>query len=276
VNYFHQAGLRPGDPIAVSLTGSFPALNIALLAAAEQLQLKPVVITSVGASMWGANDPEFTWLDMERLLVERKLLSTRSVAASLGGSNDRGRGLSPKGRTLLKTAVERSGARLISEPTLEEAVKKRIEIYDQGAAPERIKAFVNVGGGAASIGNQMGADFIRAGVNRSLPRYNWTQRGVLHIYAQRGLPVIHVLNIESIARTYGLPLIPERMPPVGQGRIFYEEAYDLRFVAPALALYLLLCFGVLRARQKAARAAREIADPVIPGVTQAAGERSGG
>lgn len=276
IDYLHQAGLKAGDTIAISLTGSFPALNIAVLCAAEEMGLRPVVISSVGASMWGANDPEFGWLDMERFLFDQGLLATRSVAASLGGSNDRGRGLSPKGRSLLRDAIQRNEVRLIDEATLEESVRRRMEIYDGAAEESRIKAFVNLGGGSASIGNQMSADLIRPGVNRSLPKYNWTQQGVLHLYARRGVPVIHVLNIEAIARTYALPLVPERIPPVGQGRIFYREGYDLRIATPALLVYLVLCFGVLRARQRAARAAREIADPVIPGMREAAGERSGG
>ena len=276
VEYFHRAGLREGDPVAISLTGSFPALNIAAICAAEELKLKPLVITSIGASMWGANDPQFTWLDMERLLVERRLIATRSLAASLGGSNDRGRGLSPKGRQLLRAAVERNGVTLVSLPTLDEAVKKRVEVFDTAAAPATVRAYVNIGGGSASVGNQMSADLIKPGVNRTIPQYNWTQRGVLHHYSGKGVPIVHILNVESIAANYGLPLMPERIPPVGQGRIFYREAYDLRVAVPALLIYLVLCFGVLRARQKAARAAREIADPVIPGVTQAAGERSGG
>jgi len=276
VDYLHRLRLKPGDAVAVSLTGSFPALNIALLAAMDELQLKAIPITSVGASMWGANDPAFTWLDMERMLHERQVLSTRSIAASLGGSNDRGRGLSPKGRALLRDAIARAGITPISEPTLEESIQRRLALYDEAAKPEHVKAFVNVGGGSAAIGNQMGADLLRPGVNRKIPQHNWTQRGVLHHFAARGVPVIHVLNVESIARTYGLPLMPERVPPVGQGRIFYREGYDLRIVAPSLAVYLVLCFGVLRARQKAARAAREVADPLMAGVSQAAGERSGG
>ena len=50
------------------IVGSFPALNVSLLAACEQMQLRALPITSVGSSMWGANDPAFTWLDMEKLL----------------------------------------------------------------------------------------------------------------------------------------------------------------------------------------------------------------
>lgn len=277
VEYYQKAGLKPGDAVALSVTGSFPALNIAAIAAAEEMRLRPIVITSLGASMWGANDPRFTWLDMEKQLAQEKLLQNRSVAASYGGSNDRGRGLSPKGRSLLKEAVERSKVPLISEPTLEQAVDRRIEIYDREAGPRGVRAFVNIGGGSASIGNAQNANLIRPGVSRILPPYNWTQRGALHRYAKRGVPIIHILNVESIASGHGLPVAPETIPPVGEGEIFYREAYDMRIAVPALLIYLVLCFGVLRARQKAARAAREVPDPVIPGMaTQPAGERSGG
>jgi poly-gamma-glutamate system protein len=277
VEYFHKVGLKAGDAVAFSVTGSFPALNVAGIAAAEEMRLRPIVITSVGASMWGANDPTFTWLDMERLLNERKLLQTQSVAASIGGSNDRGRGLSPKGRSLLRDAIERSKTVLISEPTLEQAVGRRIEIYDREAGPRGVRAFVNIGGGSASLGNAQNANLIRPGVSRMLPPYNWTQKGALHAYAKRGVPIIHILNVESIASTHGLPLTPEAVPPVGEGEIFHRPAYDLRVALPALLTYLVLCFGVLRARQRAARAAREIPDPVIPGLArQPVGERSRG
>jgi poly-gamma-glutamate system protein len=277
IDYFHQLGLKPGDAVAFSLTGSFPALNIAGLAAAEEMRLRPIVITSVGASMWGANDPTFTWLDMERLLNEKKLLSMRSVAASLGGSNDRGRGLSPKGRSLLRAAIERNQVPLIAEPTLDQAIARRVELYEREAGAQGLRAFVNIGGGSASIGNQLNARLLRAGVSRILPQYNWTQRGVLQRLAAHGVPYVHVLNVETIASTHGLPLVPENVPPVGEGEIFYREAYDLRLVVPALVIYLVLCFGVLRARQRAARAGREVPDPVLARMAaQPVGERSGG
>ncbi len=275
VDYFHRLGLRPGDAVAFSLTGSFPALNIAGLAAAEEMKLRPIVITSAGASMWGANDPKFTWLDMERLLNEKGLLHTRSLAASLGGSNDRGRGLSPKGRTLLREAIERNKIPLINEPTLDQSVDRRLEIYDGAAGSRGIKAFVNVGGGSAAIGTTQNGDLIPPGVNRTLKPRNWSQRGVLHAYARRGVPIVHFLNVETIARAHGLPQSPEAIPPVGEGEIFHREAYDLRVAVPSLLLYMLLCFGVLRARQRAARAAREVPDPVLQGMA-ALGERSGG
>jgi poly-gamma-glutamate system protein len=265
VQYFHDLGLRPGDSVAIAMTGSFPALNIAVLAAAEEMSLLPLPITSVGASMWGANDPAFSWLDMERFLNERGLLHTRSIAASLGGSNDRGRGLSPKGRALLEQAIERNGVPPIAELTLDESITRRVELFDQAAAPRLIKAYVNIGGGSASIGTRLNGTLIPSGVNRELPHYNWPQRGVLHRYAQRRTPVVHMLRVQSVARQNAFPVSPEVIPAVGDGEIFHQEVYDLRLVLPALLTYLVLCFGVLRSHQLAARRAIEHAKSGVPG-----------
>lgn len=66
VEWLLQAGVRKGNQIAVNLSGSFPALNIAVLSAVKAVGAEPVITSSVGASTWGANDPRFTWLDMEK------------------------------------------------------------------------------------------------------------------------------------------------------------------------------------------------------------------
>ena len=60
--------MKEGDPVAVSFSGSFPALNIAVYAAIRTLNLKPTIISSVSGSQWGANDPAFLWIDMEHFL----------------------------------------------------------------------------------------------------------------------------------------------------------------------------------------------------------------
>lgn len=261
VQYFRELKLERGDPVAIAVTGSFPALNVAAIVAAEELDLRPIPITSVGASMWGANDPAFTYLDMEALLCDRGLMRTRSAAASLGGSNDRGRGLSPKGRELLRDAIERNGIPLIHEPTLEASIARRIEIFDREAGERGVRAYVNIGGSAASIGTSLNGDLIPPGVNWTLRPLNWTQRGVLHHYAKRRVPILHILNVESLAMSHGFPLSPETIPPVGDGAIFYQEVFDLRITVPAFLTFLMLCFGVLWMRHRAARAGREVIVP---------------
>jgi poly-gamma-glutamate system protein len=257
VQYFRDLDLRPGDPVAIAMTGAFPALNLAVLAAAEEMSLRPLPITSVGASMWGANDPSFSWLDMEKFLSDRGLIHTRSLAASLGGSNDRGRGLSPKGRALLGEAISRNGVPLISEPTLDESISRRIVLFDQAAEPGGVKAYVNIGGSSASIGTRLNGRLIDSGINRGLKPYNWTQRGVLHHYANRGVPVVHILGVESIALANGFPVAPEVIPIVGEGEIYHQEVYDLRIVVPAFLVFMVLCFGVLRSYHRAVLMARE-------------------
>ena len=99
VHLMKRAGVRKGDTVAVGFSGSFPALNIAVLAAAQALEVKPVAISSASASMWGANDPKLTWLHMEKILRDRHILPYRSVAASLGGQGDRGLGLTKEAAT---------------------------------------------------------------------------------------------------------------------------------------------------------------------------------
>jgi hypothetical protein len=64
VELLHRAGVDKGEKVAVGLTGSMPGWNIAMLAACEAVGAEPVIITSVGASDWGANRPDLTWLDM--------------------------------------------------------------------------------------------------------------------------------------------------------------------------------------------------------------------
>ncbi|NQT96985.1 MAG: poly-gamma-glutamate system protein, partial [Candidatus Marinimicrobia bacterium] len=61
VELYNQTGLTSGDTVAVLLTGSMPGANIAVLIACDVMEINPVVITSIGASQWGANQPDFTW-----------------------------------------------------------------------------------------------------------------------------------------------------------------------------------------------------------------------
>ena len=59
VDMLHSLGLSRGDCLAVAMTGSFPAINLSTLAALETFGAKPVLISSVGASNFGATDPFF-------------------------------------------------------------------------------------------------------------------------------------------------------------------------------------------------------------------------
>ena len=145
VQYFRQAGLKPGDPVAVAVSGSFPGMNICLFAAMETMDLRPVVITSVGASNWGANSPDFTWLDMETLFFEKGIFHTRSQAATFGGGNDMGRGLSPAGRQLLHDSIIRNDVPFIESKNIEDAISQRMTFYEGESRGRPYSLYVNVG-----------------------------------------------------------------------------------------------------------------------------------
>ncbi len=227
VDMLKEADVKTNDVVAVSFTGSFPALNISVLSALQILKLKPIIITSVGSSNWGANDPAFTWLDMERVLFNAGIFGFKSVAASVGGGLDKGRGLSPEGRKLLDSAIIRNKVELIEEEFLEKSIEKRLEIYRKNRKNNPIKVYINVGGGIASLGSAENAQFIPGGLSTMLELKNYPVKGVLIKMAENKIPIIHLLNINQIANKYGLPVSPVPLPEPGKGEVFVQKQYNV-------------------------------------------------
>ncbi len=245
VQYFRQAGLKPGDAVAVAVSGSFPGMNISLFAAIEAMELRPVVITSVGASNWGANSPDFTWLDMESLFTERGIFKTRSVAATFGGGNDMGRGLSPAGRQVLRDSIERNGVHFLESDNIEDAISKRMTFYEEAMRGRSYSLFVNVGGGVASVGNRHNKTLLPAGLNFELKPHNWPRKGTLILFADKGVPVVHLLRIITLAQRHGLPVAPDFLPQPGEGEIFIRDMYRWPLAAAFLVVYCLACVLIL-------------------------------
>jgi poly-gamma-glutamate system protein len=235
-----EAGVRDGDLVAAGMTGSLPGFNLAFFSACRAIGAEPISIVSLGASMFGATDPEFTWLEMEGVVAERRLWPFRSVAASLGGGGDVGRGLSPAGRQLLLNAIHRSDVVLLDDPNVFAAVQRRVAIYDSIAAARRkpIRVYVNVGGGVVSLGGAQNGRLIPAGLTRRLAARNYPNRGVINVFAERGMPVIHLLQVEKLAQEFGIAdgsLSPARP---GSGLLFIKYKYNLWLVAGAALLVL--------------------------------------
>jgi poly-gamma-glutamate system protein len=250
IQLLKDAEIEKGDNIAIAMTGSFPALNIATLAALETLKLNPIIITSVGSSNWGANDPYFTWLDMENLLYKSKIFHTRSVAASIGGGSDVGRGLSPQGRELITKAIERNNVAFIHENHLEESIAKRMEIYKKQSGKKPIKAFINIGGGIASLGNTINGKIIPAGLTRFLPMKNFPVQGVIIQMGQQKTPIIHLLNISQLLSKYGLPESPVPLPEPGTGEIFVQKKYSLIITSIAALVMVIIIIIVYFSERK--------------------------
>jgi len=243
-----KAGLREGDLVGIGMTGSLPGMNLAVLSACRVIGAEPLIITSVGSSMFGATDPDMTWLDMESSLAEKEILPYHSLAASFGGGGDVGRGLSPSGRQLIIDAARRNGVRLLEAENLMEAVRQRVSLYDDAAAARHkpIKLYVNVGGGLASLGGTQNARLIPAGLTRRLAARNYPNRGVLNILAERGIPVLHLLNVERLAREFGITDDASEPVRPGTGPLFVTHRYNLWIVGASALLLLVANLIILR------------------------------
>jgi poly-gamma-glutamate system protein len=236
IQLLREAGVQEGDTVAVGLSGSFPAMNVCLYAAMEVMHLEPIVISSVSASQWGANVPKFLWLDMERVLYDKKVLTVRSSAASLGGAEDRAAGLSEEGISRLKRAIARSKLPLIDPENYAESVVERMAIYRDLARGKPIRAYINVGGGTSSVGTKRSKYAFQPGVNRRTPPRAALIDSVMARFLDEGIPVIHFLQVNRMAQRYGLPVSPQVRPQVGNGKVFLQRRYNPWLAFGALCL----------------------------------------
>ncbi len=215
-----EAGIAPGDRIAVGASSSFPALIIAVQAAAKALELEPLMICSLGASQWGANRPDFHWPDIQDCLLDSGVFNFQPVAFSLGGEGDTGEDMSPEGREFLIKEMETSGIPFIWEPDLRRNVAARMQVFEKSAGGKKIKAFINIGGSWANMGLDSSVLELKPGLARIRKLSSAEKRGVIFEMAERGIPVIHLLYIKGLVERYGLSWDPVPLPDPGKGGIY--------------------------------------------------------
>ena len=231
VELMYQLGLKNGDTIAVLMTGSMPGANIAVLTACKALGVIPITITSVGASQWGANLVDFTWLDMESILFENGLISSRSIAASIGGRNDMGRLLSPSGRDLIMENINKHDLPLIRKERLADNIQHRMDLYSSIQSINNYDAIVNVGGGVASLGTSFNLRLLPPGVVRrniiqDIVRPGGIE-GVFSKFLKFDVPGLHILNIRPLTQEFKMPFAPIPIPEIGVGGLYAIEKYNV-------------------------------------------------
>ena len=218
VEYLHKAGIKRGDKVAVNFSGSFPGLNISVLAAMQTIGAQPLIVSSAGASTWGANRPEFMWTDMESKLVSSGIWQWQSLAASLGGVNDNGGGLMPEGKELLRQSITRNNRKLLAPQTLQQAIDMRLELYRTHNSGQLPKALINVGGNHVIFGKMGHKTPLKEGLSQG---YDFTLNrhdGLAQEFIKNNRPVIHFINIERLAAKYNIkPNI------VAQSSVLYEQ-----------------------------------------------------
>ena len=214
--------LGPGERVAVVLSGSFVGGNVAVLSALEALGIVPIVVSSLGASMYGAADPSLTWLDMEAIVRDAGLWRVRSDRAVLGGDAGQARDLAVPARDLLRAAAERHHVPLIEEDHFDRTVEALAAALRLGApAAERPRMLINVGGAQIAIGSCEQAERIPPGVVRHRIACTNGTPALVQRSLDQGIPVLNVFKIKEFARHYGLAFDPAPLPAAGTNRAIY-------------------------------------------------------
>lgn len=178
IKYFKGLGLKKGDVVGINMSSSFPALNLSVIVALDLMELKGVIINSIGSSMYGANNEKLTFLELQNILKQKGEIKNSVIAYSYGGDSDAGANFDEEVSLNIKERLKKLDLDLISEGDLEKNLRRRIEIYEKNG---KIKCFVNVGGNL---------------VHKKLEQY----------FTGKEIPVLSMLNIKQISLKYGISI----------------------------------------------------------------------
>lgn len=223
VQLLGEAGVEPGDVVGAGFSGSFPALNLAVLAACRAMDVEVIYIASVGASTYGANQIELTFPHMAHRLAAEGLIDCPPAMTSLGGDMDCGLDMPEEIRRQMLLELEQYQAPVLYEEDFDANVLRRMELYEQ-LGP--IDCFVGVGGNMTTSGRnetQLGWGVIDP---EHIPEIN-EGSGLVERYAAQGIAVIHLLNVKQLVADYGLPYDPETLCAPGESDIFFETRFPI-------------------------------------------------
>jgi poly-gamma-glutamate system protein len=180
------------------------------IAAAEAMQLEPLLIVSLGASTWGANHPDSPWPAIAAELRRNGFVSKRADYYTMGGGAELGHGLPPEGDTLLRKAASGAGVELLTADSLEGLISRKMELLEEFQP----RVLVSIGGSQANLGIAEEVLRLQPGL---VPVSQAAQagNGVIGAAMRDGTPVIHMLNIKSISNRVGIPYDsrPRKMGP---------------------------------------------------------------
>ncbi len=220
-----EHGLSQKDSVLVTMTGSLPGLNLNLICALETLGVPSLRIASLGASSYGANQLEMTWIDMEDVLVREGLLNKRSDLVTLGGTGDVGGGLSAETLDFLRKRCARLGYRLL------DAGNRRAQYEERQAAvgnPQSYSLLINVGGnhlmlGTGPEGRELPGGYIRPDSKTWEKSVSTSTGGLVFDFLAAGVPVLNLLQVEELAQHAGIPVDPSPLPRLGTSPVYFLE-----------------------------------------------------
>jgi poly-gamma-glutamate system protein len=233
LRWFDRLGLAAGDRVVVLSSASFPGMLFAVLAAAEARGLDVDLVVSLGASTWGANRPEAPWPVLGTILREGGFLVTKPLFYMLGGGGgENGGGMPEEGVTALERAAGKEGTELVRTSSFAATVERKLSLID-GPRPKAKKAslVVNIGGSETSLGHDPAAITLPSGLLFPHNRLS-AGDGVIALSLQQGFPVLHLLNLRSLAGRSGIAY-EKRLP-------IFAGTRPITFAAVGAALFALV------------------------------------
>lgn len=239
-----ELDLGQGDRVAVNMSSSFPALNLAVISALDTLGLEGVIVNTVGSSSYGANIKDFTYLDMEKHLYNSGLIKNTSIAYSFGGIDDVAKEFEQEVIEEIKNRNRKYNLILFYNSfynsNLEENIEQRYKFYQERG---EIKLFINIGGNSLAFGKSYkdieNSDLI-------LQKKLQIRDGLVGKFYSSGVPVIHLLNIKGIALKNKIPIDSVEKSEIGTGAVFFEDINSMKY--NLIIIILVLIFFVYNAK----------------------------
>lgn len=224
VRQIASLGLARGTPVVIVVSGSFVGGDVAAISATETLGLRPIVIASLSASMWGANEPEFNMLDMLSTLREHNVIRARAIAAVLGGGGAVGGSMDADGVAALRRSAARDGVPIVEARPVAALIDALLARVNSAAGDVRPGAVINAGGALIGLGSCRESYEWPPGLTRTaLPCSDGTP-GLAMRLAAENLPVLHIINMRRLALEWDLPFDPIPLPIPGNNRAIYGSA----------------------------------------------------
>jgi poly-gamma-glutamate system protein len=230
LRWFRELGLKEGDRIALSASGSFPGIFLAVLSACKTAGLQPVIMLSLGASEFGANIPGLSIVELLDILNREGVFEWKPHAISLGGDGDSGKSefLTYDSRPRLEMIAGSTGYPVLSSAAsigIDKAVKERMGIYTKKGYP---RLFVNIGGAEVAYGSRSASLKLPNGLIHTLPSSLRAlapdrKNGLIFEFLELGIPVIHFLDIKNLALAKGIPIDPVPLPKPGESALYKTE-----------------------------------------------------
>lgn len=178
IKLFKENNLKEGDLVFVNMSSSFPGINLSLISALDTLNLKGILVNSIGSSMYGANNEEFTFLEMNKYLYNKGLIKNKVSAYSWGGDWDIGGNFLPEVKLKIEERIKDYKIKIFYNKNLQGNLKERCNYYDSFGKP---KLFINIGG-------------------------NLLFQKLMKTYEDKGVKTISVLNLKFYASKLGLSI----------------------------------------------------------------------